>query len=289
MACYFDWKAGKALDPVRDGCPFNLWQERYEDFPFAVHEDGFLIFLTPQQIESFDEYRDGDPYSVDWESSFHQARRDCALELLSSVPGLQGGGCRILDLGCGQGQLTAAIKVAFPQAEVSGLDCSLTAIREARTNVCDVDFVLADAYSPPYPQGYFDVVLALNIWEHVPDPLRLLKAAARVLKPTGSIIISTPSRYRIGNAIRVLRGKPVVFQSAQHVTEYSVGQVKEQLRFGGFGLAEVRSPPVEIRARTMREFLAYKVLLRLARVFLRAVHSEHVFETTVFFRARRSS
>ena len=112
----------------------------------------------------------------------------------------------------------------------------MTAIEHANSTYNNIDFVVADAYQPPFEDKYFDIIVCNNIWEHVPDPLRLLSSIGRILKPNGQLVISTPSRYRIGNITRVCLGKEVTFMSKHHITEYTVGQIKEQLKFGGFSI-----------------------------------------------------
>ncbi len=164
----------------------------------------------------------------------------------------------------------------------------MSAIAAAKTAYESIDFVVADAYRPPYRPGYFDIVVCNNIWEHVPDPLRLLQSVERVLSPDGLLIISTPSRYRLGNIARVLTGRPVQLLSPLHVTEYTVGQVIEQLRFGGFD-AKVFNEPWHAPASGVAQLTLHKVLRPLASGYLKMVHSHHSLEWTVFFIAQRRS
>jgi len=85
-----------------------------------------------------------------------------------------------------------------------------------------------------------------NLWEHVADPLNLLSEISRITKARGKLCISTPSRYRLHNLVAALRGRPIEFMSEHHVTEYTVGQVKEQLAFGGYKLLKCYSEPITI-------------------------------------------
>ncbi len=58
-----------------------------------------------------------------------------------------------------------------------------------RSTGLQVDWVLADSMSLPFPDAYFDHVVLHLITAVVPDPTRCLSEAARVLKPGGSIIL----------------------------------------------------------------------------------------------------
>ena len=192
------------------------------------------MHLSEKELSASDEYAGGDPYSVETTQTrtpFHQRQFDLTLDLLRGLGHLD----RILDVGCGEGHITAEIKRQFPKAEVHGLDYSLSAIRKAHITYPDISFSVADAVKSPYPEGKFDVVVCNNLWEHVTDPNGLLLRMKDALKPGGSVIISTPSRYRTANLVRAILGRreDSFFMSKYHVTEYTVGQVKEQLAYGG--------------------------------------------------------
>lgn len=57
--------------------------------------------------------------------------------------------------------------------------------------------ILADAREIPIPDGYADVVVMGELLEHVPDPLPVLKEAYRLLKPSGTILITVPFMYPV--------------------------------------------------------------------------------------------
>ena len=94
------------------------------------------------------------------------------------------------DVGCGTGLYLDRIRSERPQAHVLGLDLSvslLAALEGAR--------VCADAALLPLRTGSVDVVLAMHMLYHLNDPDRALAEAARVLKPVGSLVVSTNSRH----------------------------------------------------------------------------------------------
>ena len=280
---YYDWSGGRMLDPQKDGCDYKEWAVKFEAFPFAVHPKGFLVFLPPGELDASDEYKESDPYKMmsGLETDFHQRRIQCTLELIKSVVPEKGKDVEVLDLGCGQGHVTARIKQAFPMTNVSGLDYSISAIGYAAEAFNDIDFIVGNALDPPYSEGYFDVIICNNLWEHVPYPLLLLERIRRIMKVGGHLVISTPSRYRMDNLIRMLRGKPVTLMSKLHVTEYSVGQVIEQLEFGRFEVIRTYSKP------TKPGSLLYRLAMSIVRLFLKIIRSHHNLESTVFFLARK--
>ena len=279
---YYNEEAGVAVDLATGACGLELWNENTARQHFCCrHPHGFYIFLSPKEMAEADEYRGGDPYGMARKitGAFQRRRINGTLQLIRNLKSERS--LRLLDIGCGQGHITDRIKEAFPNYEIHGLDHSISAIDYANSSFRHIDFIVADAYHPPFENESFDVIVLNNIWEHVPDPLNLLKSVSRVVKPLGSLIISTPSRYRFLNLFRVCLGKSVRFVSKTHVTEYTVGQIEEQLRFGGYEMREVYSPAIRSHSIPIR------VAQTCASLLIKFINSHHVLETTVFYSAMK--
>jgi ubiquinone biosynthesis O-methyltransferase len=102
---------------------------------------------------------------------------------------------RILDVGCGDGVL--AYFLSRTGASVSGIDGSVEAVSYAKekNQNREIDFQVASAYDLPFADNHFDLVVSSEVIEHIDDVAAYLQEIKRVLKPGGSIIISTPVRY----------------------------------------------------------------------------------------------
>ncbi len=277
---YYSEKTGAVIDLNNECCDFETWNKGAAGgYSCCRHPHGFYIFIGPKEIGASDEYHGGDPYGMakNIAGAFQQRRINCTIQLIRSLKADRS--LRLLDVGCGQGHITDSIKKEFPNYDIHGLDHSISAIDYANSNFRDVDFIVADAYHPPFESEYFDIIVFNNIWEHVPDPLNLLNSVSRVLKPYGSLIISTPSRYRYLNLFRIVLGKNVRFVSKTHVTEYTVGQIKEQLRFGGYEVCEILSPTIRSQSIIIRSVKSCVFL------FVKLINSHHVLETTAFYSA----
>jgi 2-polyprenyl-3-methyl-5-hydroxy-6-metoxy-1,4-benzoquinol methylase len=279
---YYDYTNNRSLNIESSGCDWSEWNRLCGNYRFAWHPQGFKIFLPPEKLVANDEYAESDPYTVEQNitSEFHRRRTKLTVDLVREAVSLRQNTPQILDLGCGQGHITENIRQSLKGAEITGLDYSISAIEYATEHFPQIDFAVGDAYDSPYATGYFDVVVCNNLWEHVPDPLFLLSRIRRIIKPGGYIIVSTPSRYRVGNMVRILRGKPVVFMSRHHVTEYTVGQVKEQLRYGGFEVRRILSSPIS--EGSIKADLAKWVCSQLISL----VGSHHQLEATIFYLAQ---
>jgi SAM-dependent methyltransferase len=95
------------------------------------------------------------------------------------------GGERILDIGCGTGQLTA--QLAEYNAEVTGLDRSTDMLEQARRNFADLRFELDDAASFNFPEP-FDAVFSNAVLHWVRDADAVAACVSRVLKPGGRFV-----------------------------------------------------------------------------------------------------
>jgi trans-aconitate 2-methyltransferase len=94
-------------------------------------------------------------------------------------------GERILDVGCGTGQLTA--EIAQSGAHVVGLDQSAEMIRAARQNYPDLDFDVADIASVNY-DSEFDAAFSNAALHWVKDQEGAITAMASALKPGGRLV-----------------------------------------------------------------------------------------------------
>jgi len=103
-------------------------------------------------------------------------------------------GRRVLDAGCGTGYGSA--ELAAVAAQVVAFDVAPEAIDDARSRFshAGLHFALASAGSMPYASQAFDLLVAFEVIEHLDDQRGFLKECARVLKPEGLLIVSSPNR-----------------------------------------------------------------------------------------------
>jgi ubiquinone/menaquinone biosynthesis C-methylase UbiE len=286
---YFDWKRNEFLYPPIDGCKFENWSNDSEKFSYCIHDKGFLIFLSPQEMPLFDEYKNGDPYGIEdnTRSPFHKGRVNTTIELINPFISDCKTNIHVLDVGCGQGHITSKIKEKFPTINISGLDISLTAIEYAHQRHKGIDFIVGDVYSPPYSEAFFDIIICNNTWEHITDPVRMLNTLHKILKKRGVIIMSTPSRYRTSNLLKSLLGRSVSINE-HHVTEYSVGQVIEQFKFSGFSVSKIKGLEVKGQGGSLfTRFIIHRIIKRMFKVILNLLKSHHILESTVFYLAQK--
>lgn len=101
----------------------------------------------------------------------------------------------VLDAGCGCGYGTHHLATTGAK-RVVGVDLAPEAIEYARCHYAarNLEFATTDVTALAFPSETFDVVVCLEIFEHVTEYERLLVESRRVLKPSGRIIVSTPNK-----------------------------------------------------------------------------------------------
>ena len=176
-------------------------------------------------------------------------------------------GRRVLDLGCGRGEVLLAC--ARAGAEVAGIDYAQAGVEITRETLADVpgaDIVQGDVAALPWADASFDAVLSGDVIEHlVPaDAEGMLREAHRVLRPGGRLVLHTaPNRLFLEwtwpAARQLLRAAGhggtvaeldawIAWSKDFHVNEQTLHGLRRSLRAAGFG-----APRVWIDAAVMRD------------------------------------
>ena len=108
---------------------------------------------------------------------------------------------RILEIGVGEGEVMTRLRERFPDATIVGVDLPDPELA-ADWKQAGLSCLFGDATTLPFPDETFDLVLAIEVLEHVPQPDRAMVELARVC--TGPLIASVPFEpvWRAGNMLR---------------------------------------------------------------------------------------
>jgi SAM-dependent methyltransferase len=189
-----------------------------------------------------------------WNAGMREAAR-----MLLRLVALPSSG-RALDLGCGSGQTVSWLGTLLPAWRFYGLDVAPDGLAAARGRGTDV--TRASALAIPHPDDSFDLVVSLDVMQHLPldgGDRAALEEAHRVLSPGGTLLLRT-------NAQAFPR-TPDDPSASFH--KYEPGELRAKLQSAGFhivrssrvnailGLAEI---PRELRARA-REGARYHGIL----------------------------
>lgn len=200
------------------------------------------------------------PELADLPSASHRATNDLVFSL--ALPHLRAG-AQVLELGCGRGHMTRRIARRFaqlgldPANHVRGCDISESAFRAT-----EVPFTQLDANRPlPFEPASFDLLVCIEVIEHLPGPYDFLIQCRQLLKPGGTLVLTTPNVGNLQSRVKSLfMGLPSLYEMPSvdpanagrlcgHIMPLNRAFLAYGLRRAGFAQAELH---VDQRKRSSR-------------------------------------
>ena len=170
---------------------------------------------------------------------WHRGRRNIVCRILQRYAPPH---ARILDVGCGTGATTAALS-RF--GSVSGLDMGLAALRHAHARGLPV--ARGSAENLPVGDARLDVVVALDVLEHLDDDRGALGEILRVLRPGGVLLATVPAYPFLWSSHDEALG---------HRRRYRRAELRERLSAAGF--------EITLCSYVMGSILPVAIVIRLA-------------------------
>lgn len=158
-----------------------------------------------------------------------------------------GNGKRLLDVGCARGELLSRLAAKGWLGE--GVEPNLIDANVAKQRglvVHSVDFFESrQLLSPPY-----DLVVAADVIEHLPDPQAFLSMATTLLTPRGRLIISVPNVAHLAVRLPLLFGSFTYRDRGPldrtHLRFFTVSSIKQEVEAGGFSIASIYFAPAPL-------------------------------------------
>jgi SAM-dependent methyltransferase len=139
--------------------------------------------------------------------------------LVASLPP----GYRVLEAGCGSGNVLRFIERACTAGTVIGVDFRMEGLRHARAR-CSCPLVNADVRTPPFAAG-FDLIGIFDVLEHLPDDLDALRDLKALLNPGGRLLLTVPAHQSLWSCSD---------ETALHCRRYSSNEMHRKLTAAGY-------------------------------------------------------
>lgn len=182
------------VDPVAVGADFE-YRTAPDEFLAVRCRRCRLVYLNPRPAPDEaariypDHYHAFQFRPTEFGFVYRVRRRLEARRLLRWCRGLPAD-ARILDVGCGDGFHLGLLREFGKQTwRLEGVDADLRAVEPARAGGLTVH--LGEVETLTLPAGAYHLVLLVMTVEHLPDPLRTLRAVARLLAPGGRVVVVT--------------------------------------------------------------------------------------------------
>jgi SAM-dependent methyltransferase len=146
-------------------------------------------------------------------------------------------GRRVVDAGAGEGYGVALLNAVA--AEAVGVELAGWVVDHARAAHPGSRFVQADVCDTGLPDGWADVVVSLQVIEHLPDVGRFLAEQRRVLAPGGDLVVTTPNRLTFSPHDHDGPGGGTAPVNVFHVEELTAAELVERLEGAGFEVRQV--------------------------------------------------
>lgn len=192
-----------------------------------------LVYVNPRTrvADLTQHYNSGESSRLEYYRDAEAADRKTFAEILAIAARLSPGRGVLLDVGpCAGTLLVQARDAGFV---VQGVEINAAAARMCRDQL-GLDVRPGVLEPDTFPPGTFDVVSMGDVIEHVPDPVATLRTVARILKPGGHVLISTPNFESA--AARFLQVKP-----EEHIYYFTAKTLRESLAKAGLETVEMRT------------------------------------------------
>ncbi len=175
-------------------------------------------------------------------------------KIIESIPT----GSRVLDVGCGPGNLDAALK--RKGCYLVGVEVDERLADLARRTCDEVVNANVETADPlPFPQSFFDVLLFADSLEHMVRPDLVLKGTRKYLTTKGIVVISIPNIARIDIRLMLLRGrfdyKEAGILDRTHLRFFTLDSLQKLLDECSLKIQEVKFTGLASRLRVLPKVL----------------------------------
>jgi SAM-dependent methyltransferase len=201
--------------PIWNGHEFLIGNSRHQVLEYSENFAGWSNDLT-----SLHEEVSGDNHPIDVAS-----RMDAIAQVKKCNPSSD---TLIMEIGCSSGFLIRELVKKYPGISVIGADVVKEPLYRLANSLPSVPLLRFDLLLCPLPQCSVDVLIMLNVLEHIENDVLALKKAFQLLKPGGKLIIEVPAGPSLYDAYDA---------QLQHFRRYSAEELIKKLKIAGFDVS----------------------------------------------------
>lgn len=210
----FPAPAGVSESPIWDGRDFILSGQRTPVLEYSENFAGWSDDLTTLHEEA-----SGDSHPIDLAS-----RKEALAQVKHCAPDTN---AVIMEIGCSSGFLLKDLVNSFPMSTVVGVDVVRGPLYKLAKVLPGTPLMRFDLLKCPLPDKSVDVLVMLNVLEHIEDDLHALENAFKLLKPGGSLVIEVPAGPHLYDSYDA---------ELHHFRRYSANELRQKLITAGFSV-----------------------------------------------------
>src|SRR6266568_281181 len=203
---------GYSVSPKWDGQNFVFGDQITPVLEYSENFAGWSDDLTALHEEAA-----GESHPID-----RASRNDAVAQVKKLMPSAQ---AVIMEIGCSSGFLIRDLTKSFPEAVIVGADVVKEPLYRLAKSLPGVPLIRFDLLQCPLPDQSIDVLIMLNVLEHIEDDVVALQKAFNLLKPGGALVIEVPAGPNLYDAYDA---------ELHHFRRYSTSELHNKLTKVGF-------------------------------------------------------
>jgi SAM-dependent methyltransferase len=173
--------------------------------------------------ESYDPQYFSPLFGIEDKHYWFRARNQAIVALTRQVVSDLAPGYRVLEVGCGTGNVLRVLTHICQRGTVIGMDLFGEGLAYARQRV-DCALIQGDINTPPFA-ACFDLIGLFDVLEHLPDDVQVLRNLGGLLRQGGKLLLTVPAHMSLWSYFDV---------AAHHCRRYAPGELRETMYRAGY-------------------------------------------------------
>jgi len=148
---------------------------------------------------------------------------------------------KVLDIGCGEGFVINKLLSSYPHFKIIGLDINADVLCFAKHLNPRVEFIEGDINNFPLKKKSFDLVMAIEVLEHMRRPMEVLERVKEITTKYALFSVPNEPFFRISNFIR-FKNFSHFGNDPEHLQNWTKVQFLKLLKSNGFTILKVTTP-----------------------------------------------